>query len=75
MSNIPSLSYSKIIKALERLGFYVVSQKGSHIKLRKIENNRVRTLIVPAHKPVKVNTLRLIIKQSGLSVEEFKSKL
>ena len=71
MSKVPSLNYDKVIKALQRNGWVVVGQKGSHIKLYKYTKDKKLKLIVPAHKPIKRSTLSHILKQAGLSVEEF----
>jgi len=75
VSEIPSLPYFKIISALQRLGFLVVRQKGSHIRLQRRVGEKVIKTIVPAHKPVKINTLRQILKQCGISLDEFKANL
>lgn len=75
MSDIPSLSYVQIIRALQKLGFVVVRQKGSHIRLQKRTSDAIIKITVPAHKPVKVNTLRQILKQAKISIEEFKKCL
>lgn len=63
----------EVIRALSKLGFYAVNQKGSHVKLRKKSDGKVITVIVPVHanKPVKRTLLRKIIKDAGLTVEEF----
>jgi len=71
MSKVPSLNYDKVIKALQRDGWVVVRQKGSHIRLHKYAKDKKLKLIVPAHKPIKRSTLAHILKQVGLSVEEF----
>jgi predicted RNA binding protein YcfA (HicA-like mRNA interferase family) len=68
---IPSLAYSLIISALERDGWRVDRQKGSHIRLSKIAEGRVRKITVPAHRPVKRSTLAKIIKQAHLTIDEF----
>ena len=75
MSEIPFLSYINIIRTLQRFGFVVVRQKGSHIRMQKHTADKVIKITVPAHKPVKPNTLRQILKQSGIALEEFKEKL
>jgi predicted RNA binding protein YcfA (HicA-like mRNA interferase family) len=75
MSDIPSLPYVQIIRALQKLGFVVVRQKGSHIRLQKRTGDAIFKITVPAHKPVKVNTLRQILKQAKISIEEFKKCL
>lgn len=66
---LPRLSGRECIKALEKNGFYTVRQKGSHVVLRK--NEPFYQLVVPDHKELDIGTLRAIIKQSGMSVEEF----
>ena len=71
MTLVPSLSYNAIISALERAGWRVDRQKGSHIRLSRFADGRLRKLTVPAHRPLKRSTLAKIIKQANLSVEEF----
>jgi len=65
------LSGTDVVKALRRLGYEFSRQAGSHIILRKDS----RTVVVPQHKPVKPGTLRGIIEQAGLTVEEFRDNL
>lgn len=68
MSKLPrDLKPSKVIKALERAGFVVDHITGSHYILLK---NNLRT-VVPYHKTVKIGTLKSILNQAGLTVEEF----
>lgn len=74
MRKVPSLSYHQIVRALQRDGWTVVRQRGSHIRLQKRLENEVLKIIVPAHRPVKRSTLAHILKQARLSVEDF-SKL
>lgn len=71
MSKLPSLSYQQVIRALQRDGWTVVRQRGSHIRLQKRAGNEVLKIIVPAHRPVKRTTLAHILKQARLSVDEF----
>jgi predicted RNA binding protein YcfA (HicA-like mRNA interferase family) len=60
-----------IAKILRRNGFHFVSQKGSHIKYRK-EGNPTLTVIIPAErKQIPTGTFHSILRQSGLSKEEF----
>ena len=75
MSEVPSLSYVLVIKALQRLGFVVVRQKGSHIRLHKYSNGNLIKITVPAHKPIKSNTLRHILKQGYIELNDFKNIL
>ncbi|MFW6105656.1 MAG: type II toxin-antitoxin system HicA family toxin [Chloroflexota bacterium] len=49
MTEIPSLPYRKVINALQRAGFVVIRQRGSHIRLQKRTRERVTKITVPAH--------------------------
>jgi len=60
---------------LERAGFWVVSQKGSHVKLRGIKNGKLQTVIVPNHKEVALGTFRSILSQASLTLDEFEGYL
>jgi predicted RNA binding protein YcfA (HicA-like mRNA interferase family) len=70
MTRLPVVSGEQVIKALKRAGFYAHHQKGSHVTLRKEEQPQVR-VVVPLHRVVKKGTLRSIIRDAGLTVEEF----
>ena len=71
MSKVPSLPYTKITRVLQRNGWTVVRQRGSHIRLQKRVGDEVLKLTVPAHRPVKRSTLSHILKQARLDVEDF----
>jgi len=71
VSKVPSLPYTRIIRALQRDGWTVVRQRGSHIRLQKRLGDEVLKLTVPAHRPVKRSTLSHILKQARLDVEHF----
>ena len=69
-SKYPVLSPDDVTRILERAGFSFVSQKGSHMKY----SDGVHTVIVPNHnKAIFIGTLQSIIKQSGMSFDEFMS--
>lgn len=69
MSKLPVVSGAECVKALERSGFVVDRQRGSHIVLVREEPRA--TVSVPDHKELDRGTLRAIIRQVGLSVDEF----
>ena len=71
MTRIPLLSAHKVIKVLEAAGFQIVSQKGSHIKMKKRTPDSTFVTIIPDHDEIPVGTLRSIIRQSGMTPEEF----
>ena len=71
MTKVPSTNYQKIVKAFQRDGWIVVRQKGSHIRIQKIVDNKTLKITIPAHRPVKRSTLSHILKQARLPVERF----
>lgn len=71
MSKVPSLSYTQVVKALQRDGWVVVRQEGSHIRLQKHLGDSVLKITVPAHRPIHRATLAHILKQARLSVDQF----
>jgi predicted RNA binding protein YcfA (HicA-like mRNA interferase family) len=70
MSKLPIISGQKVIKAIVKLGYEIDHQTGSHIILRQKEEPN-RRLTVPNHRRVAKGTLRAIIRQAGLTREEF----
>ena len=67
MSRLNNVSGRECVRALERAGFVFKRQKGSHIIMGKPG----RRVSVPNHDPIKIGTLRNIIDQAGLTVDEF----
>ena len=57
------------VKALRKLGFYLKRQEGSHMILRR--DNPFAQTVIPDHKQLDRGTLRAIIRQIGLSIDEF----
>ncbi|MFQ5957117.1 MAG: type II toxin-antitoxin system HicA family toxin [Candidatus Brocadiales bacterium] len=75
MGRLPTLRPKEVIKALERGGFFIHHQTGSHVAMRHQEDKTIR-VTVPLHsKDIKVGTLNSILKQAGLTTEEFKGLL
>ena len=69
MSKLPSLSWRKVVKGLEKAGFIFDRQKGSHMVYYHPKTNA--TVVVPRHAEIKKGTLMQIFKQADLSREEF----
>lgn len=69
MSKLPRISGRDCVKALAQRGFYVRRQEGSHMILRR--DDPLAQVVVFDHKELDRGTLRAIIRQAGLSVEEF----
>ncbi|MCK4567583.1 MAG: type II toxin-antitoxin system HicA family toxin, partial [Candidatus Thorarchaeota archaeon] len=60
-----------MIKYLSKSGFEIVGRKGSHVRLKKLVEPRNRVVIVPDHKELAQGTLRSILRQAGITFEEF----
>ena len=71
MPDYPIVSGKETIKALEKGGFARVSQRGSHVKMRKTESHGAHTVIVPLRKVIRIGTLKSILRQAHLTPEEF----
>jgi predicted RNA binding protein YcfA (HicA-like mRNA interferase family) len=66
MPKLPILSGQDLVKALERLGFEQIRQRGSHIVLRRGSAG----CVVPMHKEVKTGTLAGVLRQAGVTQDE-----
>lgn len=67
-----TFSGKELVKILSReFGFYFVSQKGSHVKLRRKIGNKTFTTVVPLHKTLAPGTFRAVLKLGGLEENEF----
>lgn len=67
----PNVSGKEVIKALSKAGFRVVRQKGSHVRLEKQTKKRVLKVTIPLHTNIKKGTLKMILIQAEISLEEF----
>ena len=67
MPKLPRTSGAAIVKALERLGFAMIRQSGSHVIMRR----GAKGCVVPMHREVKVGTLAGILRQAEVSQDEF----
>ena len=67
MPKLPRLSGAEAVRKLERLGFMVVRQRGSHIIMRRGTSG----CVVPIHRELKVGTLAGILRQAGVSTADF----
>jgi predicted RNA binding protein YcfA (HicA-like mRNA interferase family) len=74
VSVLPRVSGREVVKALLKVGYEQDRQRGSHIILRQIASPH-RRIVVPDHNEVAKGTLRAIIRQAGLTVDEFRSLL
>ena len=73
MSKLPSISGRDCIKALQKIGFYKKRQESSHIIMR--QDDPFAQVVVPNHQELAKGTLRAIIRDADLSIDEFISLL
>ena len=74
MSVLPRISGRVAVAALAKAGYVLDRQKGSHMILRQVDFP-YRRVVVPDHDEIAKGTLRAIVKQSGLTLAEFKAFL
>ncbi|SFL90149.1 type II toxin-antitoxin system HicA family toxin [Nitrosomonas communis] len=67
MPKLPVVSGAEVVQVLERLGFVVARQRGSHIVMRR----GLSGCVIPNHRELKIGTLAGLLKQAGVSSEEF----
>jgi predicted RNA binding protein YcfA (HicA-like mRNA interferase family) len=73
MSNLPRISGRTCVKALTAAGFSILRQHGSHVILRR--QDPFTQVVVPEHAELDRGTLRAIIRQTGMTIDQFKSLL
>ena len=65
--SLPHVSGAEAVRALQNIGFVVLRQKGSHVMLRR----GAAGCVVPQHRELKIGTLSGLLKQAGISADEF----
>ena len=75
MPRLRRASSRETIRALERLGFAQVRQRGGHVMLRKETPAGTVGCVVPLHRELAIGTLRGILKQAGVTPDEFMGEL
>lgn len=75
MPKLPHVSGKEAIRALEKLGFVQVRQRGSHVVMKRATAKGTSGCAVPWHDELAPGTLRGILRLAGVSVEEFVEQL
>lgn len=75
MPKLSRVSGEEAIRALEKLGFIRVRQRGSHVVLRKNTSEGVIGCVVPLHRELAIGTLRGILRQAQVPPDEFLEQL
>jgi predicted RNA binding protein YcfA (HicA-like mRNA interferase family) len=65
--SLPHVSGAEAVRALQKLGFVVLRQKGSHVMMRRGTSG----CVVPQHRELKIGTLSGLLKQASVTVDEF----
>jgi predicted RNA binding protein YcfA (HicA-like mRNA interferase family) len=68
--HLPAVSGRQLLRALQRAGFVVLRQKGSHVSMEKRSAEGYWRTIVPMHREIRPGTLSDIFNQTGLSKDE-----
>ena len=68
---LPIVSGKDLIKFLNKKGFEIVSQKGSHVRLKQNKFGEIKVTVVPMHKELDCGTLLAILRQCEIEKEEF----
>jgi len=75
MSKLPDVSGTELVKALQKAGFLILRQKGSHVSMEKVDSAGQWRTIVPMHREIARGTLHDILKQTGLTRDELRKLL
>ena len=68
---LPVISGNEAIRALEKAGFVVVRQRGSHVRIKKVTSKNIIKMTIPLHETLDRGTLKSILRNAGLTAEEF----
>jgi len=74
LSPLRQVSGSDVVRALSKIGYRTDRQRGSLIVMRKVDPPH-RRIVVPDHRELAKGTLRAIIRECGLTVDEFNALL
>lgn len=70
---LPVVSGQQLITALEKIGWVVVRQRGSHVRLK--HDDRTTPLVVPLHRELKRGTLAGILRDAGIDRDDLRQLL
>lgn len=72
MPKLPGVNHLQAVRAFEKVGF-VVARQGAHIVMKRAEDQRLLT--IPRHNPVNAITMGGLVRDAGLTIEQFKKLL
>ncbi|MCK4283838.1 MAG: type II toxin-antitoxin system HicA family toxin [Candidatus Brocadiae bacterium] len=75
MARLPTVSGKQTIAALERFGYAVARQKGSHVRMRHPDAGSHKPLTIPLHRELRAGLLRAILRDAALTPDQFRDLL
>ena len=75
MSKLKRMSGKEVVSILKQFGFREIRQKGSHIILKRTTSEEEIGCVIPLHSELAIGTLRGILRQAKVNIEEFMRKL
>jgi predicted RNA binding protein YcfA (HicA-like mRNA interferase family) len=70
LSRLPVISGREMVRLLSKIGFAIVGRKGSHVRLKRRRGKEILIVIVPMHHELARGTLRSILRQANLTVDD-----
>jgi predicted RNA binding protein YcfA (HicA-like mRNA interferase family) len=70
LSKLPTVSGRQIVKILGKIGFAIVGRKGSHVRMKRHRGKEILIVIVPMHPELAKGTLKSVLRQANLTVED-----
>jgi predicted RNA binding protein YcfA (HicA-like mRNA interferase family) len=81
VSKLVPVNYDRVIKALTKIGYKVIHQKGSHIVMQLADKHKYSSIfrgrnpeimiVIPAHRPIGKGMVRTIMREADISLDEF----
>jgi len=71
MPKLPNISGNQAVKCFEKIGYQVIRQRGSHIRMCHKSDSAKRPLTIPGHKTLGKGLMRKLLRDAKLTVEEF----
>jgi predicted RNA binding protein YcfA (HicA-like mRNA interferase family) len=71
MPKLPIISGAQAIKCFEKIGYQVIRQRGSHVRMRHKDNSTKQPLTIPRHKMLGKGLIRKLLRDAELTIEEF----
>jgi predicted RNA binding protein YcfA (HicA-like mRNA interferase family) len=71
MPKLPVISGEKAIKCFEKIGYQVIRQRGSHVRMHHKSDNDKQPVTIPLHKTLGKGLIRKLLRDAELTLEEF----